>query len=97
MLDRKSFENKDEVYYDKIREDRINSGLDQESVGDVLGLNASTISAWESGKRTPKVAHLARFASLMGHDPQRYVSGTALRQVIFYQARTDAIREFARI
>ena len=96
-MDKKTFKNKDEIAYDIMREDRINSGLDQESVGDVLGLNGSTISAWESGKRTPKVAHLVDFAELMGHDPKRYVAGDALRQVIFFQARTEAIREFARV
>ena len=96
-MDNKTFTDKHEVNYDRMREDRINSGLDQECVADVLGLNASTISAWESGKRTPKVSHLVRFAELMGHKPERYVEGNALRQVVFFQIRTEAIVEFARI
>lgn len=89
------FANKDEVKCDLIREDRLNSGLDQESVGDVLGLNASTISGWESNKRTPKIAHLISFAELMGKNPERYVEGEALRQVKFFIARTRAVRDFA--
>ena len=96
-MDKKTFTNKQEVFYDKMREDRINSGLDQESVGVVLGLNGSTISAWESGKRVPKVKNLVDFANLMGHDPKRYVTGMALRQVVFYLARAETIASFARI
>ena len=95
-MDKKTFTNKEEVFYDRMREDRINSGLDQESVAFVLGLNASIVSAWESGKRIPKVKNVVDFSELMGHNPERYVCGDALRQVKFFVVRTDAIIDFAR-
>lgn len=93
----KLFKNKHEVDFDLICQDRRNSGLDQESCADVLGLSPSAISGWECGKRTPKISHLVRFADLMGKDPERYVSGEALNQLRFYIVHTRAIQDYARL
>lgn len=93
----KTFSNPSEVDYNLMKQDRIAAGLDQEACGDVLGLDASTISSWESNKRTPKINHLVRFAKLMNKDPKRYLSGNALREVAVYIARTTAITEFVGI
>lgn len=92
----KVFANKHEVNCDLMREDRINSGLAQDIVGEVLGLDASAISAWESSKRTPKIASLVSFAELMGKNPERYVEGEASMQLRFFLARTRAARDYAR-
>ena len=91
----KTFSNPNEVNTDLMRQDRINSALDQESVGDVMGLSPTTVSSWEMGKRTPKINHLVRFASIIGQDPKKYVEGDALRQVTLYIAHSQAVMEYA--
>jgi len=79
-----------------MRQDRIESGLDQESLAEVLGLNPSTISSWENGKRTPKVAHLVRFSDTISEDPKKYVIGDALRQVSLFLSKRAGVQDFAR-
>ena len=96
-MKQKCFENSQEVNYDLMREDRINKGLDQESTADVLGLSPSTISAWETGDRTPKIVHLIKFAEIMSRDPEEYVEGKALMQLRFHVARTRAIMDYAQL
>lgn len=96
-MKQKCFENTQEVNYDLMREDRINAGLDQESCADVLGVSPSTVSSWENGDRTPKIASLVSFAELLDKDPERYVEGRALMQLGLHMARTRAIKDFAKL
>lgn len=96
-MKQKCFSNPHEVNYDQMREDRLKAGLDQESCADVLGVSPSTISGWESGKRTPKINHLVRYAALLSQDPMRYVEGKAELQVRAYIAKTRVITEYASL
>lgn len=96
-MKQKCFNNPNEVNYDRMREDRLKAGLDQEACADVLGISPSTISGWESGKRTPKINHLVRYAELLNQDPERYVEGEAVLQILSYQAKTRVIKDYASI
>ena len=90
----KRFSNPAEIKNDLMRQDRIQSGLDQEEVADVLGVSPSIISAWESNKRTPKIKHLVDFADLMQKDPKRYASGKAIREIAVFVAKIEATKAF---
>ena len=92
----KIFRNPNEVKRDLMREDRMKANIDQEAIADVVGVSPTTISSWESFKRTPKVHHVVKFAEVLGHDPRRYVEGNALQQVVLYRARASAIKDFVR-
>ena len=94
---RRRFSNPDEINNDLMRQDRINSGLDQETVSDVLGLSPSIISAWESSTRSPKIKHLVDFAALMKKDPKRYAQGNAIREIMVFVAHLNATKEFVGI
>ena len=43
---------------------RINAGLSQAEVGRRLGVDQSTVSYWESGKKFPRGATLVKLADL---------------------------------
>ena len=93
----KRFSNTTEIDFDLMRQDRLSSGLDQEAVGDVIGVSPSIISAWESGKRTPKIYHLVAFAEIMKKQPTRYASGNAVREIMVYVAKVNATKDFVGI
>ena len=54
---------------DKIRAFRIARGLSQTELADALGLDQTTISAWESGKAEPTLFNLRRLADILGVTP----------------------------
>ena len=82
----KVFANKHEVNYDLMRQDRMNSGVEQGDLAFQMGLHPSAVCGWECGKRTPKIKHLLAFSSLLDTSPERYLSGTSLKQMKAYQA-----------
>ena len=47
----------------KIKEARINAGLTQEQVAEILGTSPQTISRWETGTSTPDIMMLPKIAS----------------------------------
>ncbi len=93
----KRFSNPTEIDFDLMRQDRLASELDQEAVGDVIGVSPSIISAWESGKRTPKIHNLVAFAEIMKKQPTRYASGNATREIMVYVAKVNATKDFVGI
>ena len=46
---------KEVVNINKIKEFRLNKGLSQVELGDILGLAKNTISQYETGERTPSI------------------------------------------
>ena len=50
----------------RIRELRLNNGMSQQELGDVVGLTATGISYWESGKATPNIDTLETVANYFG-------------------------------
>lgn len=53
-------------YYERIKELRINAGLTQAQIGDVLGVKQSQYQRWESGKRDYPIAILVTLAEYFG-------------------------------
>lgn len=51
---------------EKIRDIRVEKGMTQKELGEALGVSVQTISAYESGRRRPKVETLSRFADALG-------------------------------
>lgn len=43
---------------------RVNAGLTQSSVANVLGVSVSTIKNWEKGKTFPKHPHIVKLCEL---------------------------------
>lgn len=53
----------------KIRAFRKGAGLSQTELADALGLDQTTVSAWESGKAEPTLFNLRRLADILGVSP----------------------------
>ena len=53
---------------DFLRKRRIEIGLSQESIANVLGYSIQTISLWESGKASPNLMVWSKYASLLQID-----------------------------
>ena len=51
---------------EQIKKARRNAGLTQKQLGDALGKGISTISEWESGKRSPDIDLLPTLAEVLG-------------------------------
>ena len=92
----KTFKNPSEVDIDLMRQDRIKSGLDQETTATAMGIAPSTLSTWECQKRCPKVYHVIKFGEVIGENPQKYVTGDALRQVTLMIGGINIAKDFAR-
>lgn len=53
-------------YYERIRELRVNAGLTQAQIGEVLGVKQSQYQRWESGKRDYPIGVLVTLAEYFG-------------------------------
>lgn len=47
---------------------RIEKGLTQKKVADILQVSVSTYANWEQGRREPDLAHLIRIANILEVD-----------------------------
>lgn len=52
------------TFREAIRRARLREGLDQQDVGDLLGVTQSTVSTWERGEATPVRSHVERLVEL---------------------------------
>ena len=55
-----------EVFAERLKELRIESGLGQEKLADDLEVSHGTISLWENRLREPKLSNLIRIAQYFG-------------------------------
>lgn len=53
-------------YYERIKELRVNAGLSQAQIGEVLGVKQQQYQRWESGKRDYPIAVLVTLAEYFG-------------------------------
>lgn len=51
---------------ESIKRVRIQKGMTQKQLGELLGVSLQTVSAYESGRRRPKMETLGRFADALG-------------------------------
>ena len=65
FLGQDPFERKAENLEDKVREFRRVHGLSQKSLGRLLGIDASTIGAWEKSKNQPMKTNLLKLLSIL--------------------------------
>ena len=49
-----------------IKRIRTQKGMTQKQLGDLLGISVQTVSAYESGRRRPKMESIERFAGALG-------------------------------
>ena len=54
---------------EKIREFREAKGLSQTELADALGVDQTTVSAWERGVAEPTMFNLRRLADILGVSP----------------------------
>lgn len=54
---------------EKIRALRESKGFSQTELAEALGVDQTTISAWENGKAEPTLFNLRRLADLLGVKP----------------------------
>ncbi len=57
----------DDMFKDNLRTIRIESGLTQEQLGLLVGLNKKTISAYELGSRAPNLKILSSLQRELNH------------------------------
>jgi transcriptional regulator with XRE-family HTH domain len=76
---------------ESIRELRLLKGLTQESLAEKMGIKASMVRAYESGRRNPKPDTIQRFADALGVSAGYLMSGSN-----FYLDSDDQIRVHSR-
>ena len=54
---------------DKIRALREARGMSQTELAEALGVDQTTVSAWETGKAEPTIFNLRRLADILGVSP----------------------------
>lgn len=54
---------------EKIRRARENAHLSQRDLAEALGLSASAVALWETGRTEPTVHNLRRLADILGCKP----------------------------
>lgn len=59
----------------RIREARLQAGMSQQRLGELIGLDQSRISRSESGERQVTVAELLQIAGVLGVEPASLISG----------------------
>ncbi len=70
--------------------------LRQKDVAEIIGCDETTITNWESGRRTPTISHTAKIASFWNTTP--FPAGTTLaeRLVTYRKFRGLRQKDFAR-
>lgn len=58
------------MFKDRLRQLRRQAGLTQKKLGELIGAGESTISEWESGKRSPDIGKLPEIAAALKVDPR---------------------------
>ncbi len=53
---------------EKLKNERLSRKVTQTALASKLGISRSTLSAWESGKRTPSVEFLRKYAEIFSLD-----------------------------
>ena len=54
---------------DRIRKHRLENGVTQAEVADLLGVTETAVGNWETNKTTPSARSLSRVAMLLGYEP----------------------------
>jgi len=52
--------------HDRLRIARVQAGIEQEEMAEILGVSSSSISNWETGRNYPKKAFLNAWAQVTG-------------------------------
>ena len=55
-----------ELFFENLKEARINAGLSQKEVAEQLGVAKSSYSLYESGAREPDVTKIKKLAQILG-------------------------------
>lgn len=61
------------VFSDKLSELMKSRNVSDEKLGELVGVNRTTITRWRSGERSPKMEKLPEIASIFGVDPRFFV------------------------
>ena len=64
-------------FADTLRKLRIQKGLTQSQLANLMFVNKATISKWESGSRLPDAAMIIRLAEVLRVDVKKLLSATA--------------------
>lgn len=65
------------LFADTLRKLRIQKGLTQSQLANLMFVNKATISKWESGSRLPDAAMIIRLAEVLRVDVKKLLSATA--------------------
>lgn len=65
------------IFSDKLSMLMDQRDLSNEDLGEMVGVNRTTVSRWRSGERSPKMEKLPEIASVFGVDPVIFVGGSA--------------------
>jgi transcriptional regulator with XRE-family HTH domain len=67
---------------DHLRKRRLDLGLPQREVAEMLGVAESTICGWEVGRTSPQLRFIPRIITFLGYDPLDEVSHETLGERI---------------
>ena len=65
------------LFADTLRKLRIQKGLTQSQLANLMYVNKATVSKWESGSRLPDAAMITRLAEVLRVDVKKLLSATA--------------------
>ena len=79
-----------------LRQRRIETGLSQAAVGEMLGYSTQTISLWESGKSEPSMIIWGKYASILDIDLEGLILQVRKRENNYCGTNKFNVEQFAK-
>ena len=79
-----------------LKEKRIEAGLSQSAIGQMLGYSTQTISLWESGKGEPSLIIWGKYASILNIDLEGLLLARKTHNNNFCNDKQFDVEEFAK-
>jgi transcriptional regulator with XRE-family HTH domain len=77
---------------DHLRTARLDRGLLQKEVADMLGVEVNTVVGWEIGRAQPKVSYLPRIVSFIRYDP--FPRGESLAEQLRVERQRQGLTQY---
>ncbi|MCM1540270.1 MAG: helix-turn-helix domain-containing protein [Blautia sp.] len=78
---------------DKIKKQRLKSGLSQKSLGEKLGVSQQNIAQYENGKRIPKLGNLQKIATVLNVNINDLLESPLDDSILYHHFKDDNISD----